>query len=70
MEGRTMRRSNLDPRRAQERSDGRMVREDHTAIANLSPTPVVKEYPPYTMSANILMDEVVYRSNRESGDIT
>lgn len=34
-----------DPRRWQERADARMVQEDHTAIANLSPIPVNREIP-------------------------
>jgi hypothetical protein len=64
-----MRRNYLDPRRAQERADGHMIREDHTATANLSPIPIVKEYPDYLMSANILFDEVVYRPNHEQKEI-
>ena len=34
-----------DPRRWQERADARMVQEDHAAIANLSPIPMIKEIP-------------------------
>jgi hypothetical protein len=57
--------SNLDPRRAQERSDGHMIREDQTAMANLSPIAIHREYPRYSKFANILLDEVIFRSRDE-----
>jgi hypothetical protein len=38
--------SGLDPRRRKEAADAGMVHEDRTAIANLSNTPVHREYPP------------------------
>ncbi len=34
-----------DPRRWQERADGSMVREDHGAMANLSPNVMMREIP-------------------------
>jgi hypothetical protein len=34
-----------DPRRWQERADARMVQEDHSAMANLSAVPMIKEIP-------------------------
>lgn len=34
-----------DPRRWQERADANMVREDHTAMANLSPNAFQREIP-------------------------
>lgn len=36
--------SNVDPRRRQERKDARMISEDHRAIANLSETPIHREF--------------------------
>jgi hypothetical protein len=59
----------LDPRRAQERADSRMIQEDHSAMANLSPFPIHREWPRYGAFANILMDEVVYRSRTEDSDV-
>ncbi len=37
-------RGQVDPRRKQEKNDARMIREDHSAIANLSNQPVYKEF--------------------------
>jgi hypothetical protein len=37
-------RTDLDPRRAQERQDGRIIQEDHSAMANLSPIPITREW--------------------------
>jgi hypothetical protein len=34
-----------DPRRWQERADAGMVNEDHSAMSNLSPVPMIKEIP-------------------------
>jgi hypothetical protein len=34
----------VDPRRKQERTDARMISEDHTAMANLSERPVYREF--------------------------
>jgi hypothetical protein len=34
-----------DPRRWKERADGSMVREDHGAVANLSPNVMMQEIP-------------------------
>jgi hypothetical protein len=39
-----MKRNNLDPRRAQERQDSRILQEDHNAMANLSPIPINREW--------------------------
>lgn len=33
----------VDPRRRQEMADAGMIREDHTAMANLSPVPIHQE---------------------------
>ena len=38
--------STIDPRRRQEISDARMIREDHNQIANLSNRFIHKEYNP------------------------
>ena len=35
---------NVDPRRKQERVDSRMIAENHTKIANLSETPIHREF--------------------------
>lgn len=35
----------VDPRRRQELADAGMVHEDHTAMANLSPQAIHREYP-------------------------
>lgn len=35
---------NVDPRRKQERMDARQVSEDHKAMANLSNTPIHREF--------------------------
>lgn len=37
--------STLDPRRRLEKAQGRMVQEDQTAMANLSPQFIHREYP-------------------------
>jgi len=37
---------NVDPRRKQERMDGRMVSEDHNAMSNLSERPVYRTFNP------------------------
>jgi len=37
--------ANIDPRRRTEVSDARMVQEDPNAMANLSNTPIHREYP-------------------------
>lgn len=57
-----MLRKRRDPRRAQERADGRMIQEDHTAISNCSPRFISKEWPKYEMHADIWNDAVCYRS--------
>jgi hypothetical protein len=36
----------VDPRRRQEVSDSRMIYEDHNQIANLSDTPIYREFNP------------------------
>lgn len=35
---------NVDPRRKQERKDGRMIQEDHNEMANLSRKPIHREF--------------------------
>jgi hypothetical protein len=35
---------NVDPRRKQERQDARMIREDHTKMANLSDQAIHREF--------------------------
>ena len=37
--------ANVDPRRKQEMLDGEMIREDHNAMANLSPVAIHCEFP-------------------------
>lgn len=37
---------NVDPRRRQELSDARMVQEDHSAMANLSPRGYQRQFNP------------------------
>lgn len=37
--------SGIDPRRRWEKAHGGMVKEDHNAVANLSPQFIHKEYP-------------------------
>jgi len=39
-------RKKCDPRREQERADARMISEDHSAMANLSPRFINKEFNP------------------------
>lgn len=39
-----------DPRRWQERADARMVQEDHTAMANLSPVEFQREIPHHDLT--------------------
>lgn len=41
-----------DPRRWKERADGSMVREDHGAVANLSPDVMMREIPHHDMPIN------------------
>jgi hypothetical protein len=50
-----------DPRRAQERYDFQMVQEDHTAVANLSGTPINHEWPKVRLYPASFYDNVVYR---------
>jgi hypothetical protein len=38
--------NNVDPRRKQELADGRMIQEDHKAMANLSETAIYHEFNP------------------------
>jgi hypothetical protein len=51
-----------DPRRAQELFDSRLIQEDHSAMANLSPIPIHHEWPKNELNAMILFDEVVKRT--------
>jgi hypothetical protein len=59
----------LDPRRAQERAFGRMIQEDHTAMANLSMTPIHVEYPRKQPNAAIWPYLVVHRTRDEDSDV-
>jgi hypothetical protein len=47
--------NNVDPRRRQELSDARMVQEDHSAMANLSNTPVYKEFDAFAHQERLAM---------------
>ena len=49
----------LDPRRKQEMADGGMVKEDRNAMANLSPTPISREYPPAAFWSSPYIDDSV-----------
>jgi hypothetical protein len=57
-----------DPRRAQERADSRMIQEDHTAMANLSPIPIHREWPKETAYPSPVWDTPVYRSRDEDSE--
>ena len=46
----------IDPRRRQEMADSHMVEEDDSAMANLSETPIHKEYPAISWKSNPFMD--------------
>ena len=46
----------IDPRRRQEMADSHMLEEDDTAVANLSETPIHKEYPRISWKSNPFMD--------------
>lgn len=54
-----------DPRRAQERNDYKMVQEDHSAMANLSPTPIHREWPKNLPYPSPWWDDIVHRSTTE-----
>lgn len=47
----------LDPRRRQEAADGGMVKEDRTAMANLSNKAIHREYPPAGYYNNPYIDD-------------
>ena len=47
----------LDPRRRQEAADGGMVKEDKTAMANLSNKPVHREYAPAGYYSSPYLDD-------------
>jgi hypothetical protein len=47
--------SNVCPRRQQELADARMVQEDHSAMANLSNTPVYKEFDAFAYQERLAM---------------
>jgi len=51
-----------DPRREQERIYSRMVQEDHTAMANLSPVPIHREWNRNIANPSPVWDNVVYKS--------
>ena len=54
-----------DPRRAQERNDYKMVQEDHSAMANLSPIPIHREWPKNLPYPSPWWDDIVHRSITE-----
>lgn len=47
----------LDPRRRQEMADGGMVKEDERAMANLSNTPIHRQYPAYPFYSSPYIDD-------------
>jgi hypothetical protein len=53
----------LDPRRRQEAADSGMIREDHRAIANLSPEPIHHEFPKEEYYSNPYIDSLVRKKN-------
>lgn len=54
----------VDPRRKQERVDGRMISEDHKAMANLSNTPVYHTFNPDEYPERLAMYDQSSRTKR------
>jgi len=51
--------SGIDPRRRQESADAGMIREDQTAMANLSPRPIHRQFPGVSYYDNPYIDATV-----------
>jgi hypothetical protein len=60
----------IDQRRRDEMSDAGMIREDHTAMANLSPKPINKEFPRRGFYSSPYIDDAVmwFAGNPMPGD--
>ena len=57
----------IDPRRRQEAADAGMIQEDHNAIANLSGTPIHREYPKAGYYSTQYLDDIM-RGGKLFGD--
>lgn len=55
----------MDPRRAQERRDSQMIREDHGSIANLPRQAIHHEFPRVNPYPSPWHDDLVHRSDQE-----
>jgi len=57
----------IDQRRRQEMADAGMIKEDHNAMANLSPKPINKEFPRAGFYSSPYIDDAVmwFAGNKE-----
>ncbi len=50
----------IDPRRRPEMADSQMIREDHNAIANLSPVEINRQWTPGKYSPHYWMESEIF----------
>lgn len=58
----------IDQRRRPEMADAGMIKEDHRAIANLSPEPIAKEFPRAGFYSSPYIDDAVFWFARSSSE--